>query len=156
MPLQVSALFSDFHAIGMLYLKFTIYAASAYVMWGIFHITVPPQFSSLQLILWFSSFAILLFAYFILPQVSIHGMMTSTKKEKIEMFSSRMNAALEEPFRVPSKENASYLNDMLSVQNQLNQMCDWPFGPYEILQIALILIIPLIIVLLEIFSGIIK
>lgn len=156
LPLQVNALFSDFHAIGMLYSKFTIYAASAYVMWGIFHMIVPPQFSSLELILWFSSFAILLFIYFILPQVSIHRMMTSTKKEKIEMFSSQMNAALEEPFRFPNKENVSYLKDMLSVQNQLNQMCDWPFGIYEILQIVLILIIPLIVVLLEIFFGIIK
>ena len=156
LPLQVSALFSDFHDIGMLYSKFTIYAASAYVMWGIFHMIVPPQFSSLQMILWFSSFAILLFTYFIIPQVSIHRMMISTKKEKIEMFSSQMSAALEEPFRVPNKENASYLKDMLSVQNQLNQMSDWSFGTYEILQIALILVIPLIVVLLEIFYGIIK
>lgn len=156
LPLQVSALFSDFHAIGMLYSKFTIYAASAYVMWGIFHMIVPPQFSSLQMILWFSGFAVLLFTYFIVPQVSIHRMMTSTKKEKIEMFSSQMSAALEEPFRVPNKENASYLKDMLSVRNQLNQMSDWPFGTYEILQIALILVIPLIVVLLEIFYGIMK
>jgi hypothetical protein len=156
LPMQVNALFSDFHAIGILYSKFTIYAASAYVMWGIFHMIVPPQFSSLKMILWFSSFAILLFAYFILPQVSIHRMMTSTKKEKIEMFSSQMRAALEEPFRNPNKENASYLKDMLLVQTQMNQMCDWPFGAYEILQIALILIIPLIVVLLEIFYGIIK
>ena len=117
---------------------------------------VPPPFSSLQLILWFSSFAVLLFAYFMLAQVSIHGMMTSTKKEKTEMFSSQMSAALEEPFRVPNKENASYLKDILSVQNQLDQMCDWPFGSHEILQIALILIIPLIVVLIEIFYGIIK
>jgi len=156
LPLQVSASFSDFHSIGMLFSKFTIYASSAYIMWGIFHMIVPPRFSSLQMILWFSSFAILLFAYFILPQVSIHRMMTSTKKEKIEMFSSQMSAALEEPFRVPNKENALYLKDMLSVQTQLNQMCDWPFGTYEILQIALILIIPLIVVLLEIFYGITK
>ena len=156
LPLQVSALFSDFHAIGMLYSKFTIYAASAYVMWGIFHMIVPPQFSSLKMILWFSSFAILLFVYFILPQVGIHRMMTSTTKGKIEMFSSQMSAALDEPFRVPNKENAAYLKDMLSVQNQINQMCDWPFGIYEILQIALILIIPLIIVLIEILYGIIK
>lgn len=156
LPLKVNALFSDFHAVGILYSKFTIYAASAYVTWGIFHMLVPPQFSSLQMILWFSSFAILLFAYFMLSQFSIHRMMTSTKKEKIEMFSSQMSAAFEEPFRVPNKENVSYLKDMLSVQNQLNQMCDWPFGTYEILQIALILIIPLIIVLLEIFFGIIK
>lgn len=156
LPLQVSALFSDFHAIGILYSKFTIYAASAYIMWGVFHMIVPPLFPSLKIILWFLSFAIVLFAYFIVPQVSIHRMMTSTKKEKIEMLSSQMSAALEEPFRVPNKENASYLKDMLSVQNQLDQMSDWPFSTYEILQIALILIIPLIVVLLEIFYGIVK
>lgn len=156
LPMQISAIFSDFHAIGMLYSKFTIYAASAYIMWGIFHMIVPPLFSSLKIILWFLSFAILLFAYFILPQFSIHRMMTSTKKEKIEMFSSQMSAALEECFRIPNKENATYLKDMVSVQNQLNQMCDWPFGIYEIIQITLILIIPLIVVLLEIFLGIIK
>lgn len=156
LPMQVNTLFSDFHAVGILYSKFTILAASVYVMWGIFHMIVPPQFSSLQLILWFSGFAVLLFAYFILPQYSIHRMMTSTKKEKIEMFSSQIRAALEESFGVPTKENASYLKDMLSVQNQLNQMCEWPFGTYEVLYIALIIVIPLIVVLLEIALGIIK
>ncbi|HSD59171.1 MAG TPA: hypothetical protein VLB04_13420 [Methanotrichaceae archaeon] len=156
LPLKVNALFSDFHAVGVLYSKFTILAASVYVMWGFFHMIVPPQFSSLQMILWFSGFAVLLFAYFILPQYSIHRMMTSTKREKIEMFSSQMRAALDESLETPTKENASYLTDMLSVQNQLNQMCEWPFGNYEILHIALIIVIPLIVVLLEILFGIIK
>ncbi len=156
LPLRVNTLFSDFHTIGILYSKFTIFAASVYVVWGFFHMIVPPQFSSLQMILWFLGFAILLLAYFILPQYSIHRMMTSTKKEKIEMFSSQIRAALDESFGIPTEENASYLRDMLSVQNQLNQMCEWPFGSYEILHIALIIIIPLVVVLLEILFGIIK
>jgi hypothetical protein len=157
LPLQVNALFSDFHAIGILYSKFTIYAASAYVMWGIFHMIVPPLFSSLQLIIWFSGFAFLLFAYFILPQYSIHRMMTSTKKEKIEMFSSQLKAALDESlFKDPIEKHESYIRDMLSIQDQLDKMCEWPFGAHEILQIALIILIPLIIVLIEIAYGIIK
>lgn len=156
LPLQMNTLFSDFRTIGVLYSKFTILAAMVYVIWGFFHMIVPPQFSSLQMILWFSGFAVLLLVYFILPQYSIHRMMTSTKKEKIEMFSSRLRAALDESFGTPTEENASYLRDMLSVQNQLNQMCEWPFGSYEILHIALIIVIPLIIVLLEILFGVIK
>lgn len=156
LPLQVNTLFSDFHAVGILYSKFTILAAMVYIMWGFFHMIVPPQFSSLQMILWFLGFAVLLFAYFILPQYSIHRMMTSTKKEKIEMFSSQLRAALDESFETPTEENAAYLGDMLSVQNQLNQMCEWPFGNYEILNIALIIVIPLLIVLLEVAFGIIK
>jgi len=156
LPAQVNALFSNFHAIGILYSKFTIYAACVYIIWGFFHIIVPPQFSSLQMILWFLGFAVLLIAYFILPQYRIHRMMTSTKKEKIEMFSSQMRAALDESFKIPNKENVSYLKDMLSVQDQLNQMCEWPFSYYEILYIVLIIAIPLIIVLIEIELGIIK
>lgn len=156
MPLQINTLFSDYHAIGILYSKFTIFAASVYVMWGFFHMIVPPKFSSLQMILWFLGFAVLLFAYFVLPQYSIHRMMVSTKKEKVEMFSSQLRAALDESFETPTKENAAYLRDMLSVQNQLNQMCEWPFGNDEILHIALIIVIPLIIVLLEVILGIIK
>lgn len=156
LPLQISAIFSDFHAVGILYSKFTIFASSVYVIWGFFHMIVPPQFSSLQMILWFLGFAVLLLAYFILPQYSIHRMMISTKKEKLEMFSSQLRAALDESFGTATKENAEHLRDMLSVQNQLNQMCEWPFGNYEILHIALIIIIPLIIVVLEIVFGFIK
>jgi len=156
MPLKVDALFSDFQAIGTLYSKFTIYAASAYVMWGFFHMVVPPRFSSLQLMLWFFGFTLLLFAYFIIPQYSIHGMMSSTKKEKIEIFSSRLKAAMDESFRVPTEENVSHLKDMLAVQDQLDRMCDWPFGKYDMLRIALIIIVPLVILFLEMIYGIIK
>jgi hypothetical protein len=156
LPLRIDALYSDFHAIGQLYSKFTICAASVYIIWGFFHIIVPPQFSSLQMILWFLSFAFLLFAYFILPQYSIHKMMISTKKEKTELFSSQLRAAIDESFGVPTDENASHLKDLFMVQYKLDQMCEWPFGKYELVYIILIIIIPLTIVLFEIAFGIIK
>ncbi|MGB5100599.1 MAG: hypothetical protein WBN94_08390, partial [Methanothrix sp.] len=156
LPLRVDALYSDFHAIGLLYSKFTICAACVYVIWGFFHIIVPPQFSSLQMILWFVSFAFLLFAYFILPQYSIHNMMRSTKKEKIERLSSQLRAAMDGSFEVPTDRNLSHLKDIFIVQDKLNQMCEWPFGTCELLYITLIIIIPFVIVLLEIALGIIK
>jgi len=156
LPVQVETAFSDFRAVGMLYSEFILFAASVYVLWGFFHMIVPPRFSSLQMILWFFGFAIVLFVYFLLPQYNIHLMMTSAKREKIEIFSSRLRAALDESFEVPTDENASYLKDMLAVQNQLNQMHEWPFGNYEILHLVLIIIIPLVVVLLEIIFGVIK
>lgn len=156
LPLRIDALYSDFHAIGTLYSKFTICAASVYITWGLFHIIVPPQFSSLQMILWFLSFAFLLFAYFILPQYSIHKMMISTKKEKIELFSSQLRAAMDGTFEVPTDENVLHLKDLFMVHDKLSQMCEWPFGRYELLYIILIIIIPSIIVLLEIALGIIN
>lgn len=155
-PLKINALYSDFHSIGVLYSKFTILAASVYVLWGIFHLIVPPKFSPLQIILWFLFFAILLFAYFILPQYSLHRMMASTKKGKKELFSSQLRAALDKSADEPTDESALHLRDMLSVQNRLDQISEWPFGIYEVLYIALIIIIPLIVVLLEVMLGIIK
>jgi hypothetical protein len=156
LPVQVEAAFSNFHAIGILYSEFTLYAASVYVIWGFFHMIVPPRFSSLQMILWFFGFAIVLFVYFVLPQYNIHLMMVSVKKGKIEIFSSRLRAALDESFEVPTEENASCLKDMLAVQNQLNQTHEWPFGNYEIMHLVLIIIIPLVVVMLEIIFGVIK
>jgi hypothetical protein len=156
LPLRIDALYSDFHAIGILYSKFTICAAVVYVVWGFFHIIVPPQFSSVQMILWFLSFAFLLFAYFLLPQYSIHRMMISTKREKTELFSSQLKAAMDGSFAVPSDENASHLNDMFIVQEKLTQMSEWPFGIREILYITMIIIIPLVVILLEIAFGIMK
>lgn len=154
MPLRVDALYSDFHAIGIIYSKFTICAAMVYIVWGFFIIVVPPQFSSLQMIAWFSSFALVLFAYFLLPQYSIHKMMISTKIDRFELFSSQMRAAMDGPLEVPTDENVSRLKDMLMVQDKLNKMSEWPFGWRELLYIAVIIIIPLIVILLEIALGI--
>jgi hypothetical protein len=154
MPLRVDALYSDFHAIGTIYSKFTICAAMVYIVWGFFIIVVPPQFSSLQMIAWFSSFALVLFVYFLLPQYSIHKMMISTKRDRFEFFSSQMRAALDGPLEVPTDENVSRLKDMLIVHDKLNKMSEWPFGWRELLYIAVIIIIPLIVILLEIALGI--
>ncbi|MDD1733209.1 MAG: hypothetical protein LUQ10_00195 [Methanothrix sp.] len=154
LPLRVDALYSDFHSIGMIYSKFTICAAMVYIVWGFFQIVIPFQFSSFQMIAWYSGFAIILFAYFLLPQYSIHKMMISTRKERFEFFSSQLRAAMDGPLEVPTDENVSQLRDMLMVQDKLNKMSEWPFGWRELLYISVIIIIPLIIILLEMALGI--
>ena len=153
LPLRLDALYSDFHSIGTIYSQFTICAAMVYIVWGFFQIIVPPQFSSIQTIVWFSGFALVLFAYFLLPQYSIHKMMISTKKERFELFSSQMRAAMDGPFEVPTDENVSRLKDLLLVQDKLNKMSEWPFGWRELLYIAVVILIPLILILLEIALG---
>lgn len=157
LPLRVNVLLSkNIQFKGVLYSKFTLCAASVYIVWGLFHMSTPLKLTTLQSILWFSSFAVLLCAYFILPQYSIHQMMIKTKKEKLGLFSSRMRDKAEEVLRNPTKENASSLKNMLDIQCQLDEMCEWPFGSYEVLHIALIVVIPLIVVILEMILGVIK
>ena len=156
-PLHVNALFSkSIRSLGVLYSKFTIMASAVYILWGVFHMLVPPKFSSLQLMIWFASFAALLTAYFIVPQYSIHQMMVKTKKEKIETFSSKLRKVAFETFRNPMQENVSMLRSLLDIQHQLDEMSDWPFSFYEILHITLIIIVPVSVVAMEALLGVIK
>ena len=156
-PLHVNILLSqNIQAIGVLYSKFTILAASVYVIWGVFHIMTPPGFSSSQMVLWFASFAILLIAYFILPQYSIHQMMTNTKKDKLEIFSSSLRKIAEETFKDPTDDHVLHLKYMLRIQRQLDEMNEWPFSFYEILHIATIIVIPLVVLTLEMIYNILR
>jgi hypothetical protein len=156
-PLHVNALFSkNIQSLGLLYSKFTIFACTVYITWGFFHMLVPPEFSSLKLVAWFGSFAILLIAYFVLPQYSIHQMMVKTKKEKVEAFSSQLRSVAYESFKNPIEENISTLKCLLDIQHQLDKMSDWPFSFYEILHIALIIVIPIFVVTLEVLFGVVK
>ncbi len=57
------------------------------------------------------------------------------------------------PLEIPTDENVSRLKDMLLVQDKLNKMSEWPFGQRELLYLAVFILIPLILILLEIALG---
>jgi hypothetical protein len=157
LPMNINVLLSkNLQIKGSLYSKFTICATSVYAISGCFSLSTPSKLNTLLKIGVYSFFAVLLLAYFILPQYSIHQMIMKTKKEKLEMFSKRLMAKAEEAFSKPTKDNISCLRNFLDIENQLDQMCVWPFGSYEILHIVLIVIIPFMVVLLEIVFDIIK
>lgn len=157
LPLNINVLLSkNLQIKGLLYSKFTICAASVYAAWGLFRLSTPARLTAWQDISLYSFFALLLLSYFILPQYSIHQMIIKTKKEKLEMFSKQVSARAKEAFSNPTKDNISCLRNFLDIEQQLDAMCVWPFGSYEVLHIVLIVIIPFMVVLLEIIFGIIK
>ncbi len=157
LPLTANVLFSkDIQAIGILYSEFTIYAAIIYIMWVIFLILTPLKLPSLERTIGFLIFAVLLCAYFILPQLGIHQMMVRTKREKTDIFSSQLRAVAGDTFKDPNDVNVLSLTDLLDIQCRLNEMGEWPFSFYEIMHIALITIIPLIVLSLELVHGVIR
>jgi hypothetical protein len=157
LPMSINVLFSDNLKIkGLLYSKFTICAIVVYAIWGVFRLSTPNRLSSLSDISVFSFFALLLLAYFILPQYSIHQMMVKTKNEKQEMLSNQLLINAEEAFSLPTKDNVANLRAFLNIKHQLDERCAWPFGSYEILHIVLIVVVPFAVVLLEIVFKILK
>jgi hypothetical protein len=157
LPLTANVLFSkDIQAIGILYSEFTIYAASIYITWVIFLISTPLRLPSQERTIGFLIFAVLLCAYFVLPQHGIHEMMVRTKREKTDIFSSQLRAVASDTFKDPNDVNVLSLTDLLDIQYRLDEMSEWPFSFYEILHIGLITIIPLIVLSLELLPGVIK
>ena len=85
LPMNINVLLSkNLQIKGSLYSKFTICAASVYAISGCFSLSTPFKLNTLWKIGVYSFFAVLLLAYFILPQYSIHQMIMKTKKEKLE------------------------------------------------------------------------
>jgi hypothetical protein len=156
LPLNVNVFLSNIQDIGILYSKFTICAAVIYSTWGVFHRLVPLRFSSLEMTLWFVFFGMFLIIYFIMPQYSIHKIIVKTKKEKAAIFSSQLRTTLAGTFNNPTSSDVTYLKDMLVIQHQLDAISEWPFSSYEVLHIALIVVIPFIVVALEVLMGILR
>jgi hypothetical protein len=157
LPLTANVLFSkDIQAIGILYSEFTVYAAIIYITWVIFLILTPLKLPTHERTIGFLIFALLLCAYFVLPQHGIHEMMVRTKREKTYTFSSQLRAVANDTFKDPNDVNVFSLTDLLDIQCRLDEMSEWPFSFYEILHIALITIIPLIVLSLELLHGVTK
>jgi hypothetical protein len=157
LPLDINILLSkNIRFKGIVYSKFTICATIIYLLWGIFHLSTPSSLSTFSSKLWFSSFALILLAYFIIPQYSIYRIILKTKKERLKIFSLNLQNSAEKAFRNPTKESLSYLNNLVGVVERLDEMCEWPFGSYEVLHIILIVIIPLMVLVFEVVFEIVR
>jgi hypothetical protein len=157
LPLNINMILSEnIKPKGLLYSELTLCAASVYFGWGIFYMSTPNMLQSLPSILWFCSFTLLLITSFIFPQYSIHQMMIKTKNDVVESFSVRLKHEADDAFLNLTKEKVATLSDMLAVKHQLDKMCQWPFGSYELIHIALIVVIPILVVILEIVFKVLE
>jgi hypothetical protein len=152
--LNSDALFSrDMQDIGILYSKFTAYSAIIYIIWTFFWSSVPCRLPPQHRTLLFVSFAVILLAYFVVPQYGIHRLMVRTKGVKTDAFLQRLKMEAENAFKEPTDENMQALDDLLEIQHKLDKLSVWPFGFYEILHIALITVVPLMVLTLELMHG---
>lgn len=83
-------------------------------------------------------------------------MMTKAKRDNLGTFSAILRSTAQEALQNPTKQNILCLRAIIDIQRQIDDMCQWPFGIYEILHIVLIVIIPLVVVLLEIIFEVVR
>lgn len=106
--------------------------------------------NNFTVLIWEGLGAVLIFCFFLLPQIGIHRIMSSEKKQRILSFSHHLETSLEKSLSDPSSENMQRLKELFELQQHLKNMNEWPFNVNTIWQLITALLIPLILGLLEI------
>lgn len=136
-------------ALGSSFLKMSLAICVSFLLIAITTIVAPFQYNLIVLI-WLGLAALLIFGFFILPQVGIHRIMRNEKTNRMFSFTRHLEAALDKTLIDPSAENMQHLKELFEVQNHLKGMHEWPFDFNSVWQLLTVLIIPILLAALEI------
>jgi hypothetical protein len=137
-------------ALGSAYLKMSLAISVSFLLIVITAMLAPFENNYIVLI-WLGIAALLIFGFFLLPQVGIHQVMATEKTNRMAGFANHLEEAMERTLKNPSAENMQRLKELFEVQNHLKAMNDWPFDLNSIWQLLTALIIPIILAAIEIF-----
>ncbi len=136
-------------ALGASFFKMSIAITSSFVL-IIMTTILAGQGNNFTVLLWEGLGAILIFCFFLLPQIGIHRIMSNEKEQRILSFSHHLEQALEKSLDDPSSENMQRLKELFELQEHLKNMNEWPFNINTLWQLITALLIPLLLALLEI------
>jgi hypothetical protein len=115
-------------------------------------VAMLSPFGSEYIILgWLGFAALSLVAFFLIPQIGVHRIMTREKQQRLTAFATHMEQAMEKSLHDPNPENMARLKESFEVYQYLNNMKEWPFNANAIWQLVTALLIPLGIALVEFF-----
>jgi hypothetical protein len=137
-------------ALGSAYLKMSLAISLSFLLIVIVAMLAPFENNYIVLI-WLGIAALLIFGFFLLPQVGIHQVMATEKTNRMAGFANHLEEAMERTLKDPSAENMQRLKELFEVQNHLKAMNDWPFDLNSVWQLLTALIIPIMLAAIEIF-----
>lgn len=116
-------------------------------------VIASPYAKDLVVLIWLGLAALLIFSFFIFPQMGIHQIMAHEKNHRMQAFSSHLEEAMEKSLNNPSSENMQRLKELFELQQHLKSMNEWPFDVNSVWQLVSALIIPLALAALEIIFN---
>lgn len=112
---------------------------------------VSPLSDNVVVLFWLGGGVILIFGFFVLPQVGLHRIMAHEKRQRLLAFTTHLEEALERSLKDPTSENLQRLKELFDLQVHLKNMNEWPFNTNTIWQLITALLIPLVLTIMEIF-----
>ncbi|MBS1553337.1 MAG: hypothetical protein JSU09_00300 [Bacteroidetes bacterium] len=136
-------------ALGSAFLKMSLITIVCFIFL-VFNILVSPLNDNVVILIWVGVGTVLIFCFFLLPQLGIHRIMALEKRQQLVSFSNHLEDALSKSMINPSAENMQRLKEMFELQSYLKSLNDWPFNVSAFWQLVSALLIPLLLVVLQI------
>lgn len=114
-------------------------------------VIISPLSNNTFILAWLAGGLILIFGFFLLPQVGVHRIMAYEKRQRLMSFTNHLEEAMERSLNNPSSENMQRLKELFDLQTHLKSMNEWPFNTNTLWQLITALLIPVAVALLEIF-----
>lgn len=137
-------------AIGGAFFKVAIIGALSFALLAA-TIYVSPLSDNLMILGWLAFGGATIIGLFLSPLFSIHRVMVTEKRTQLVSLSSLIQSALVRINDEPSPQNLQQLKEMFELQKHLQDLDDWPFNSKMLWQLISVLLIPLMLVLIEIF-----
>lgn len=116
-------------------------------------VITSPYARDVIVLVWIGTAALLIFGFFILPQIGIHQIMAHEKNQRMLAFSTHLEEAMQKSLQNPSSENMQRLKELFELQQHLKNMNEWPFDVNSVWQLITALLIPLALAALEIIFN---
>ena len=136
-------------ALGAAFFKMSLSVAVTFLL-VVATAIASPYSKDLVVLIWLGVAALLIFGFFILPQIGIHQIMAYEKNNRMQAFSTHLEEAMEKSLKDPSSENMQRLRELFELQQHLKSMNEWPFDTNSLWQLISALLIPLALATLEI------
>lgn len=114
-------------------------------------VIISPLSNNMFILAWLGGGVMLIFGFFLLPQVGVHRIMAFEKRQRLMSFTNHLEEAMERSLKDPTSENMQRLKELFDLQAHLKQMNEWPFNTNTLWQLITALLIPVAVAVLEIF-----
>jgi len=114
-------------------------------------VIISPLSSNVFILAWLAGGLVLIFGFFLLPQVGVHRIMAYEKRQRLVTFTHHLEQAMERSLNEPTSENMQRLKELFDLQAHLKSMNEWPFNTNTLWQLITALLIPVLVAVLEIF-----
>jgi hypothetical protein len=112
-------------------------------------VLISPLSKDPFILAWLASGLLMIFGFFILPQLGVHRIMTHEKNQRLLAFTQHLEDAMERSLKDPTSENMKRLKELFDLQTHLRNMNEWPFNTNTLWQLITALLIPVVLAVME-------